>query len=153
MPLQAHVAAAKAAVDALSHTVAVEFGPRGVTSNVIAPGPIAGTEGMERLAKSGDVPAAMKRVPLGRYGRVKEIADGTVYLFGDTGNFVSGQVLVGELAFFRRLCASCTFVGEAKVVKPAELRFIWSPDGVVCEGVTASRRAKYQQSIWRLKLL
>jgi peroxisomal 2,4-dienoyl-CoA reductase len=39
-PYQAHVSAAKAAVDALSAVLAVEEGPHGVRSNVIAPGPI-----------------------------------------------------------------------------------------------------------------
>ena len=67
-----------------------------MTSNVIAPGPIAGTEGMERLARKEGNEQVRKRVPLGRYGTVKEIADATVFLFGDTGNFVSGQTLVGE---------------------------------------------------------
>lgn len=97
MPLQTHVSVAKAGVDALSHSVAIEFGPRGVTSNVIAPGPIAGTEGMERLSRSEDAKGAERNVPVGRWGRVKEIADGTVYLFSDAGNFVSGQTLVGKL--------------------------------------------------------
>ena len=96
LPLQTHVSVAKAGVDALSHSTAVEFGPRGITSNVIAPGPIAGTEGMERLARKDGSEQVKKRVPLGRYGTVKEIADATVYLFSDTGNFVSGQTLVGE---------------------------------------------------------
>jgi len=96
MPLQAHAAVAKAGVDALSATAAIEFGPRGITSNVITPGPIMGTEGMARLGSrdaegSG---AAFKKVPLQRYGTVKEIADGTVYLFSDAGNFVNGEVLV-----------------------------------------------------------
>lgn len=96
MPLQAHVAVAKAGVDALSATVAIEYGPRGITSNVITPGPIMGTEGMARLGsrdaeKSG---AAFKKVPLQRYGTVKEIADGTVYLFSDAGSYVNGEVLV-----------------------------------------------------------
>ena len=94
-PLQTHVSVAKAGVDALSHSVSIEFGPRGVTSNVIAPGPIAGTEGMERLSKAADKAAAVKAVPLGRYGTVKEIADATVYLFSDAANFVNGQTLVG----------------------------------------------------------
>ncbi|KAL9124169.1 MAG: hypothetical protein Q9217_006477 [Psora testacea] len=94
MPLQTHVSVAKAGVDALSHSVAVEYGPRGLTSNVIAPGPIQGTEGMERLARPEDLKQSMRKVPLGRWGKVKEIADGTVYLFGDAGNFVSGQILV-----------------------------------------------------------
>jgi peroxisomal 2,4-dienoyl-CoA reductase len=44
-PYQAHVSAAKAGVDALSKVLAVEEGPFGVRSNVIAPGPIEGTEG------------------------------------------------------------------------------------------------------------
>lgn len=96
MPLQAHAAVAKAGVDALSATAAIEYGPRGITSNIITPGPIIGTEGMARLGsrdteKSG---AAFKKVPLQRYGTVKEIADGTVYLFSDAGNFVNGEVLV-----------------------------------------------------------
>ncbi|KAK6614064.1 short chain dehydrogenase [Botrytis cinerea] len=83
-------------VDAISATAALEYGPRGITSNVITPGPIEGTEGMARLGDkeseaSGD---AQRRNPLGRYGTVKEIADGTVYLFSDAGSFVNGEVLV-----------------------------------------------------------
>ena len=94
-PFQTHVSVAKAGVDALSHSAAVEFGPRGVTSNIIAPGPISGSEGMERLATKEGNAKARKSVPLGRYGTVKEIADATVYLFSDAGNFVNGQALVG----------------------------------------------------------
>ena len=95
MPLQGHAAVAKAGVDALSATVALEYGPRGVTSNIITPGPIAGTEGMARLGgKDQSDKSAFKKVPLGRWGSVKEIADGTIYLFSDAGNFVNGEVLV-----------------------------------------------------------
>lgn len=43
-PFQAHVSVAKAGIDSLSNSVAIEYGPRGVTSNIIAPGPIAQTE-------------------------------------------------------------------------------------------------------------
>lgn len=96
MPLQTHVSVAKAGVDALSNSASVEFGPRGVTSNIISPGPIGGTEGMERLARAEDVAASQRNIPLGRYGTVKEIADATVYLFSDAGNYVNGQTLVGE---------------------------------------------------------
>lgn len=38
--------------------------------------------------------AAQRKNPLQRYGTVKEIADGTVYLFSDTGSYVNGEVLV-----------------------------------------------------------
>ena len=96
MPLQTHVSVAKAGVDALSNSLALEFGPRGVTANVVAPGPIAGTEGMERLAKTDDLANSARNIPLGRWGTVKEIADATVFLFSDAGNYVTGQTLVGE---------------------------------------------------------
>ena len=96
MPLQTHVSVAKAGVDALSNNVAVEFGPRGITSNVIAPGPIAGTEGMERLAKVDEASNSRATVPLGRWGTVKEISDATVYLFSDAGSYVTGHALVGK---------------------------------------------------------
>jgi len=90
--LQTHVVAAKAAVDGIAQNVAIEYGPFGVTSNIITPGPIAGTEGMDRLSKKTDKPG--KGIPLGRYGTVKEIADTTVFLFSDTGNYINGEVLV-----------------------------------------------------------
>lgn len=100
LPLQTHVAVAKAGVDALSANVAIEYGPLGVTSNIIAPGPIAGTEGMDRLSKkhrSGDDTTGAthgKRIPLGRWGTIKEIADATIYLFSDAANYVTGDKLV-----------------------------------------------------------
>ncbi len=96
LPLQSHVSVAKAGVDALSNAIAIELGPRGLTSNVIAPGPIGGTEGMERLSRKEDAPGSMKRVPAGRWGTVKEIADATIYLFSDAANYVNGATVVGE---------------------------------------------------------
>lgn len=104
MPLQAHVSAAKAAVDSLMASVALEYGPRGVTSNVIAPGGIEGTEGMARLGsdRTEDMNAYTKGIPLGRLGTVKDIADATVYLFSEAGNYVNGQVLAVDGAAWRR---------------------------------------------------
>ncbi|CAN9328375.1 peroxisomal 2,4-dienoyl-CoA reductase-like protein SPS19 [Alternaria alternata] len=93
-PLQSHVSVAKAGVDAMAMSVAIEQGPRGITSNIIAPGPIADTEGMSRLSKSDSRSKAAKTIPIGRWGTVKEIADATVYLFSDAGNFVNGETLV-----------------------------------------------------------
>jgi len=95
VPMQTHVAVAKAGVDALSNNICIEQGPRGITSNVIAPGGIRGTEGMDRLSKATDEgDAQWKGIPQGRLGEVKEIADATVYLFSDAGNYVNGEVLV-----------------------------------------------------------
>lgn len=95
-PLQAHVAAAKAAVDQISHAISLEYGPLGVTSNVITPGPIAGTEGMERLSKQDEATLvrSKKGVPVGRWGEVKEISDATIYLFSEAGSYVNGHALV-----------------------------------------------------------
>jgi peroxisomal 2,4-dienoyl-CoA reductase len=94
-PLQSHVSIAKAGVDAMSVAVAIEQGPKGITSNVIAPGPIAGTEGMERLSQKESRGRTGAMIPSQRMGTVKEIADATVYLFSDTGNYVNGETIVG----------------------------------------------------------
>ncbi|KAI1764776.1 sporulation protein-like protein [Hypoxylon sp. FL1150] len=101
MPMQAHVMAAKASVDSLMASVALEYGPYGVTSNVIAPGGIEGTEGMERLSSNKDVKAIAASIPLGRFGTVRDIADSTVYLFSDAANYVTGEVLVVDGADWR----------------------------------------------------
>ena len=95
VPLQTHVAVAKAGIDALSANVSIEYGPFGVTSNVIAPGPIARTDGMDRLSQehfAGDVGG--KAIPLGRWGTVKEVADATIFLFSDAANYVNGDRLI-----------------------------------------------------------
>ncbi len=103
LPLQSHMSAAKAGVDSLMASVALEYGPLGVTSNVIAPGAIEATEGMERLAGSTvDHRARTRAVPSGRWGRVKDIADATVFLFSDAGNYINGHNLVVDGAGWRR---------------------------------------------------
>ncbi|CAI7645129.1 unnamed protein product [Penicillium pancosmium] len=94
VPFQAHVSVAKAGIDSLSNSVAIEYGPRGVTSNIVSPGPIAQTEGLERLLPSDAKAAYIKSQPLGRVGHVRDIADATVYLFSDSGSYVTGQTLV-----------------------------------------------------------
>jgi len=51
---------------------------------------------MDRLGDKAEEASgiAQRRNPLQRYGTVKEIADGTVYIFSDAGSFVNGEVLV-----------------------------------------------------------
>lgn len=91
-PFQAHVSAAKAGVDALSAVLAVEEGPNGVRSNVIAPGPIEGTEGMDRLTVKTDSKHS-RSSPAGRIGRISDIENATVFLFSDAAAFITGQAL------------------------------------------------------------
>ncbi|KAH7023142.1 hypothetical protein EDB80DRAFT_745264 [Ilyonectria destructans] len=104
MPLQAHVSAAKSAVDSLMGSVALEYGPRGVTSNVIAPGGIADTEGLARLGSGAAAEQAgyAKGIPSGRVGTVRDVADATVFLFSDAGSYVNGQALPVDGAAWRR---------------------------------------------------
>ncbi|AAS50608.1 ABL163Wp [Eremothecium gossypii ATCC 10895] len=93
-PLQAHVSAAKAGVDALSNVLAVELGPLGIRCNCIAPGLIGGTEGVDRLSGGLPVTDAVKKIPLQRPGLTKDIADGTVYLFSPAASYTTGTILV-----------------------------------------------------------
>lgn len=94
LPYQAHVSAAKAGVDALSRVIAVEEGPWGVRSNVIAPGPISGTEGMSRLRVAGTECTLESFIPLGREGVVQDIANATVFFFSDAASLITGEALI-----------------------------------------------------------
>ncbi len=73
-----------------------------MTSNLIAPGAIAGTEVLERLARMEDAQGAnaAKKIPAGRFGTVKDVADATVWLLSDAGSFVNGGTIVGQSALF-----------------------------------------------------
>lgn len=93
-PYQAHVSAAKAGVDALSAVLAVEEGPHGVRSNVISPGPIGGTEGMDRLSANTSKDDIAKGVPVQRMGTMADIANAAVFLFSAAADFVTGVVLI-----------------------------------------------------------
>lgn len=68
IPWQAAPSAAKAGVDALSNSIAVELGPFGVRSNCIAPGMIKGTEGADRLTPKGAEEIVVSRIPTQRMG-------------------------------------------------------------------------------------
>jgi 2,4-dienoyl-CoA reductase [(3E)-enoyl-CoA-producing], peroxisomal len=93
-PMQLHVSAAKAGVDALTRNLAVEWGRYGIRVNAIAPGPIEDTEGMKRLVPEPIKEKLRKRIPLGRFGLIKDIENAAVFLCSDAGNFISGAVLV-----------------------------------------------------------
>lgn len=90
---QAHVAAAKAGVDSLTRTCAVEWGPYGIRVNAIAPGSISATEGVRRFAEA--VPSGQTRPssPLAMHGHGSDIAYLVLFLCSPMARFVSGQVI------------------------------------------------------------
>jgi NAD(P)-dependent dehydrogenase (short-subunit alcohol dehydrogenase family) len=95
MAMQAHVCAAKAGVDMVTRTLALEWGPKGVRVNSIAPGAVDGTEGMKRLAPNEKARAfVMKMIPLGRFAEKNEIADLALFLCSDSARFITGTVMV-----------------------------------------------------------
>lgn len=94
-PLQAHVCAAKAGVDMLTRVLALEWGGDGIRVNSIAPGPIAATEGMARLAPGKRLQADVQAsVPLKRLGEKRDIARAACWLASSSADFVNGTVLV-----------------------------------------------------------
>lgn len=94
MQAQVHVCAAKAGVDMITRTLAVEWGPSGVRVNSVVPGPIDGTEGMARLAPDERArKRALAGVPLGRFGAPADVANVCLFLASDFGSYVSGTVI------------------------------------------------------------
>ncbi len=93
-PLQIHAASAKAGIDALTRNLAVEWGPAGIRVNAVAPGPIDGTEGMSRLAPGAVREQLEKQIPLGRYGKIDEIAHAVLFLVSSASAYTTGALLV-----------------------------------------------------------
>jgi peroxisomal 2,4-dienoyl-CoA reductase len=95
-PGQLHVAAAKAAVDALTRSLAVEWGPNGIRVNAIAPGPIGDTEGARRLFP-GEVAEKLRAVvPTRRLGRIEDIVNLAIFTLSEAGANVNGAILVSD---------------------------------------------------------
>lgn len=95
IPYQAHVCAAKAGVDLLTRTLAIEWGPEGIRANCITPGPTDETEGMRRLAPTPEVRRRVEQgVPLRRFGTKDELADLALFLCSDAAAYVTGAVYV-----------------------------------------------------------
>ena len=90
--LQAHVAAAKAGVDSLTRTCAVEFGPYGIRVNAIAPGGMADTEGLARFDSAAKEISGGGNNPLGYIGTKRDIANAVLFLVSDAASYVTGQV-------------------------------------------------------------
>ena len=93
-PMQIHVSAAKAGVDAITRNLSMEWGKFGIRVNGIAPGPIADTEGMKRLVPEQLMEKLSKKIPLQRFGLIKDIEDSAIFLCSDAASYISGVTLV-----------------------------------------------------------
>ena len=92
-PMQAHVCAAKAGVDMLVKTLAMEWGPVGVRVMSIWPGPIDETEGMQRLAGDPDVRKKVEQaLPLQRFGTKDDVAQLALFLASPAAKYVTGSI-------------------------------------------------------------
>jgi 2,4-dienoyl-CoA reductase [(3E)-enoyl-CoA-producing], peroxisomal len=93
-PMQIHVSAAKAGVDAITRNLSVEWGRHGIRVNGIAPGPIEDTEGMKRLLMPELKEKIMRKIPVGRFGRIADIENAALFLASDAASYVNGVTLV-----------------------------------------------------------
>lgn len=88
---QANYSASKAGVIGLTKATAKELASRNITVNAIAPGFVE-TEMTDKLADSVKE-AAVKTIPLGRFGSAEEIADAAVFLASDKAKYITGQTI------------------------------------------------------------
>jgi NAD(P)-dependent dehydrogenase (short-subunit alcohol dehydrogenase family) len=89
-------AMAKSAVLAMTKSLAVEWGPKGIRTVAIAPGafPTAGASGQLRPEGRDETPAS--RNPLGRVGEHRELADLASFLISDAAGYINGEMVVQD---------------------------------------------------------
>jgi NAD(P)-dependent dehydrogenase (short-subunit alcohol dehydrogenase family) len=87
-------ALAKAGVNQLARNLAVQWGPKGVRTNAIAPGLIRTAFATSMMSDEAVMARRMQMTPLRRPGEADEIAGATVFLASPAGGFVNGHVLV-----------------------------------------------------------
>jgi NAD(P)-dependent dehydrogenase (short-subunit alcohol dehydrogenase family) len=87
-------ALAKAGVAQLARNLAVQWGPKGVRTNAIAPGLIATAFADGLMADEAFMARRMQMTPLRRVGKPYEVAGAAMFLAAPAGGFVNGQVLV-----------------------------------------------------------
>src|ERR1700721_4585422 len=94
-PFMSHYVAAKSAVNGLTKSLALEYGPSGTTGNAVPPGFI--DTPMLRAAEQhgylGDIEATIARTPVRRMGRPEDIAAACAFLVSEEAGYITGQIL------------------------------------------------------------
>ena len=95
VPYMAHYVAAKSAVNGLTKTLALEYGPHGITVNAVPPGFI--DTPMLRSAEGdgllGEIEKTIEQTPVRRMGRPEDIAAACAFLISDEAGYITGQIL------------------------------------------------------------
>jgi peroxisomal 2,4-dienoyl-CoA reductase len=112
-PLMAHATAAKAGVDALTRTLALEWARDRITVNAVAPGPIP-TEGVKKAFTPPGATApdlfgmekyAADSIPLGRWGAPDDIGHMVTYLASPAGEWITGAIMVVDGGTWLKPCS------------------------------------------------
>ncbi len=106
-------AVAKAGVQALMRSLAVEWGPRGIRLNAIAPGPVPTEGAFSRLIPSDQLEElAKQRVPVRRFGKPEEIADLAAFLVSDGASYINGEVVTIDGGEWLQGAGEFNYVGQ-----------------------------------------
>ena len=94
-PYMSHYVAAKSAVNGLTKSLALEYGPAGITVNAVPPGFIDTPmlRNAESRGRLGDIQATIDATPVRRMGKPEDIAAACAFLISDEAGYITGQIL------------------------------------------------------------
>lgn len=86
--------ATKGAIVALTRSLAVQFGPKGIRVNAICPGPILTDHVHKFFPTEEEMNIRLSRIPMGRFGRPEDVAELALFLASDASPWLTGQAIV-----------------------------------------------------------